>query len=62
MSKYIREWLLTEKVSVDNIGRIILNDENVLAEINGAVSALASQLVDAGNMGCGAGCDTSCGG
>jgi len=61
MSGQLAKWLLYNSVAIDEIGRILIKDQEVISEINGAVSSLAQDIPD-GNMGCGGGCDTSCGG
>ena len=55
MSDNLRHWILENEVKVDSLGRIIINDENITKEINGAVNAIAADIVG-GDMGCGAGC------
>ena len=59
MSSQLKHWLSCNNVRIDEIGRIIIDDKEVISEINGAVSVLA--LEDAfGNAACGAGCDSGC--
>ena len=56
------KWLLVSEISVDSLGRVIINDNNVLVEISGAISELRG-VSDGHNFPCGLGCgkDDSCG-
>jgi len=60
MSGQLAKWLLCNSVAIDEIGRILIRDQDILSEINGAVNELTSELVGGGNRLCGAGCDTGC--
>ena len=58
MNKQLKRWLSQNEIILDNYGRIIIHDESVISEINGAVS-ISHEVPESF---CGAGCDAGCGG
>ena len=55
MQNNLENWLSQNDIDVDSFGRVIIDNEEVISEINGAMNALPFEV--GGDCGCGGGCD-----
>ena len=58
MSDKLKNWLSQSDISVDLFGRVIIENETIIDEINGSMGDML--VNDLGDRLCGAGCDQGC--